>query len=110
MSLSYGQRRSLAKRANRLAAQWDREAVEAAEAQREARRVVAMALEAAQAERDAQAPCDIDGLEAGDWVRDRFGWHQVVRVNRKSVTVSTPYSWTDRLGRDRITETRKALP
>lgn len=106
MSLSYGQRRSLAKRANRLAAQWDREAREAAEWHREGRRVVAMALEAAQAERDAQAPCDIDGLEPGDWVRDRYGWHQVVRVNRKTVTVSTPFSWTDAIAKDRIIETR----
>lgn len=39
-------------------------------------------------------------------VRDRIGWHKVVRVNAKSVTVETPYSWTDRIPRARIIEVR----
>ena len=30
-------------------------------------------------------------------VRDRFGWHEVVRVSAKSVTVKTAWSWTDRI-------------
>lgn len=40
------------------------------------------------------------------FVRDRIGWHQVVRVNGKSVTVATPYSWTNRIGLDKILEVR----
>ena len=30
-------------------------------------------------------------------VRTRFGWHAVVRVNAKSVSVHTGYSWVDRV-------------
>lgn len=40
------------------------------------------------------------------FVRDAIGWHQVVRVNGKSVTVATQYSWTDRIGLDKILEVR----
>jgi len=39
-------------------------------------------------------------------VRTRVGWHKVVRVNAKSVTVETPYSWTDRVPRSRVIEVR----
>lgn len=37
-------------------------------------------------------------------VRDAFGWHRVVRISAKSVTVETPYSWTDRIPLDKILE------
>lgn len=30
-------------------------------------------------------------------VRDSLGWHRVVRVSAKSVTVATAYSWTERI-------------
>lgn len=51
-------------------------------------------------------------LTAGDvrgasFVRDRFGWHKVVRVSAKSVTVATAYSWTDRIPLDRVLEVRR---
>lgn len=39
-------------------------------------------------------------------VRDEFGWHVVVRVNAKSVTVKTPYSWTDTIALGKILEVR----
>lgn len=55
---------------------------------------------------DATAPCNIDALCPGDAVRDRHGWHRVVRVNASSVTVETAWSWTDRIPRSRIIETR----
>lgn len=58
------------------------------------------------AERDATAPRDLDTLKPGDAVRDSTGWHRVVRVNAKTVTVETGYSWTDRIPTDRIIETR----
>lgn len=35
-------------------------------------------------------------------VKDSNGWHRVVRVSAKSVTVETPYSWTDRIALDKI--------
>lgn len=41
-------------------------------------------------------------------VRDQFGWHRVVRVNRVSVTVATAYSWTGSIPLDRVLEFREA--
>jgi len=35
-------------------------------------------------------------------VRDSLGWHHVVKVNAKSVTVMTPHSWTERIPLDRV--------
>lgn len=40
-------------------------------------------------------------------VRDQFGWHQVVRVNAKSVTVKTAHSWDNRIPLDQIREVRR---
>lgn len=37
-------------------------------------------------------------------VRDRHGWHRVVRCSARSVTVETGHSWTDRIPLDRILE------
>jgi len=39
-------------------------------------------------------------------VRTVTGWHKVVKVNAKSVTVATEYSWTDRIEAARIIEVR----
>jgi len=43
---------------------------------------------------------------AAAFVRSNIGWHKVVRVNAKSVTVATAYSWTDRIQRAKILEVR----
>lgn len=40
-------------------------------------------------------------------VRDEFGWHHVLKVNAKSVTISTPYSWTERIPFHKIREVRR---
>lgn len=45
-------------------------------------------------------------VEGARYVRDEFGWHEVVRVSAKSVTVKTPYSWTDRISLDKLREVR----
>ena len=39
-------------------------------------------------------------------VRDSYGWHRVIRVNAKSVSVETGYSWTDRIPLANVLETR----
>jgi len=41
-------------------------------------------------------------------VRDEFGWHRVVRVNRVSVTVATAYSWTNSIPLAKVLEFREA--
>jgi hypothetical protein len=40
-------------------------------------------------------------------VRDELGWHEVVRVNAKSVTVTTHYSWTETIPYAKILETAR---
>lgn len=109
MTLTRSQRRSLWKRAERLGRQWDAEhrALLAQQADELAQRRAIR--DAERAAIDAAAPCDIDTLEPGDAVRDRFGWHRVVRVNTKTVTVATAWSWTDTIPHERIIETRKAV-
>lgn len=49
-------------------------------------------------------------LAGATHVRNGIGWHQVVRVNGKSVTVLTPHSWTDRIAVEQILEHRTIAP
>lgn len=44
----------------------------------------------------------------GDYVRASGRWHEVLRVNRKSLTVPTPYSWTDTVPYDSVSDRRPA--
>jgi hypothetical protein len=44
----------------------------------------------------APVPFTPEELAAALVVRTSTGWHKVVRVNAKSVTVESGYSWTDR--------------
>lgn len=60
----------------------------------------------AKAQRDAEAPRDLDSLAAGWYIRDHYGWHKVIRVNAKSVTVETPWSWPERIPFWKVIETR----
>jgi hypothetical protein len=46
-------------------------------------------------------------FEPGDLVRVRGSWRRIVRVNRTTVAVETPYSWTDRVPLHEITEHRR---
>lgn len=41
-------------------------------------------------------------LMGASHVRDATGWHRVMRVNAKSVTVETPHSWTERIPLERV--------
>ena len=59
------------------------------------------AKRAADAERHRFTRDELVGVKG---VRDKYGWHPVVRVNAKTVTVKTPYSWTETVAFDRILE------
>jgi hypothetical protein len=76
----------------------------------EASRVVAKLETAIASERAKTAPkpepLSESTLAGARMVRDRHGWHRVVRVNRTSVTVQTPYSWTDRIPLSKLLEAR----
>ena len=58
------------------------------------------------AEAAARATVDPSEVVAGRMVRTRHGWHRVVRVNAKSLTVATPYSWTERIPLHAVLEVR----
>lgn len=58
----------------------------------------------AEAQRPKLTAADLVGASA---VRDRHGWHQVVRVNRTTVTVETGYSWTARIPAGKVLEVRR---
>lgn len=57
-------------------------------------------------ERNAPVPFTRAELENAVAVRTRSCWHPVVRVNTKSVTVGTEWSWNDRIPVERILEVR----
>lgn len=61
---------------------------------------------AANRERATPVPFTRDQLEAARAVRTSSGWHRIVKVNAKSVTVATPYSWTDRYPIDKVVEVK----
>ena len=56
--------------------------------------------------RNAPVPFTEAEYLAAKVIRTRLGWYEVIRVNAKSVTVKTAYSWADRVGRSKILEVR----
>ncbi|MFI0934612.1 DUF3560 domain-containing protein [Streptomyces sp. NPDC021019] len=49
-----------------------------------------------------------DNVSKGDLVRIRGEWRRVARANVKTVTVTTPYSWTDKYGWEEVRDHRPA--
>lgn len=47
-----------------------------------------------------------DELKAATHIRTDLGWHKVVKVNAKSVSVETGYSWVDRYALAKVLEVR----
>lgn len=54
----------------------------------------------------AARPVTPERLRTAVAVKTRFGWHRVVRVNAKTVTVATGYSWNDRIPVGSIVDVR----
>lgn len=63
-------------------------------------RVKSLERRIAEKERVRYSAADLNGATL---VKDSHSWHRVVKVNAKTVTVETPYSWTDRIPLDNIT-------
>lgn len=61
---------------------------------------------AANRERNTPVPFTREELENAVAVRTRTGWHRVVKVHTKSVTVETRHSWYDRVSVERIMEVK----
>lgn len=76
------------------------------QARDEEKRRTAERIAAREAEK-ARPKLTADDVRGAVAVRDSYGWHRVVRVSAKSVTVETPYSWTDRIALDKVLEVRR---
>lgn len=48
-----------------------------------------------------------DELRKGDQVKVGFSWQTIVRVNQQSITVTTGYSWTNRIPYDEVQHVRR---
>lgn len=101
--LTLSQRRSWARHGAREIQRTIDEAKAALAADAAAERAAA---KAAYAESVKPIPYTPAQLAAATHVRTSTGWHKVVRVSAKSVTVETGYSWTDRHPLTRIIEVR----
>lgn len=66
-------------------------------------KVKRLELRLAEAERVRLTAADLKGATL---VKDAHSWHKVVRVSAKSVTVETPYSWTDRIAIEQVRDFR----
>lgn len=90
--------------AARAAGRNDREA-QAWQQVRQARQRVT-ALEAQVARGSVQRLLTREDVVGAVVVRTAGGWHKVVRVNARTVSVATGYSWVDRYPFDRLLEVR----
>jgi hypothetical protein len=61
------------------------------------------AAEKAEQERVRLTRADIDGKT---FVKTRTGWHRIARLNAKTVSVETGYSWVNRIPFDDILDAR----
>lgn len=80
-------------------------AEEAAKADAHAAEITAARVAAREAEK-ARPKLTAEDVKGARFVRTDIGWHKVVRVNAKSVTVETAYSWTDRYPLAKVLEVR----
>ena len=98
MTTPLSRRRAGARNGARLAERAIDETLAAQQAERDAKHAEGVARRKAEREaektREKFTAADLTGAE---FVRDDIGWHRVVRVNAKTVTVTTAYSWTERV-------------
>lgn len=100
---TYSQRRSGARNGARAAEAAIREERERqAEIARLEAELAAARRKAARATEASRAKFTASDLAEATHVRDSLGWHHVVRVNAKSVTVMTEHSWTERIPLEQV--------
>jgi hypothetical protein len=51
-------------------------------------------------------PFSDEQLKAARAIRTDIGWHKVARVNTKTISVETGYSWTDKIAIEKVLEVR----
>ena len=106
--LTLSQRRSLGKhgqaKVEREQQTWrDSEKIAAEQARQD---LIAAKKADRQAEQD-RVKFTREKLEGAVVVRDQFGWHKVRKVNTKTVSVDSGYSWADLIPMDKILDYRK---
>jgi hypothetical protein len=99
-------RKPNAKADARRFASYDREAKLYAEHIANRTRVEQLERVIASAAKTVAVPFTPDDLAAARVIRTDLGWHRVVRVNAKSVSVDTGYSWVDRIPLEKVLEVR----
>lgn len=101
--LTYSQRASMARAGAATLNGVVAEAVKAVAEQEEAQR---QANIAAWDRHHAPVPYTAEELAAARFIRTLMGWHRVVKVNAKTVSVETGHTWNDRHPIDKILEVR----
>ena len=106
--LTLSQRRSLGKhgqaKVEREQQTWRDEQAVTAETERQDLIAAKKADRQTETDRVKFTPADLKGARI---VRDRFGWHKVRKVNTKTVSVDSGYSWADLIPMDKILDYRK---
>ena len=87
---------------------YDREAATFAELTKAEEAVRIAKVRIATATRNTPIPFSAGELKAAVVIRTAMGWHKVAKVNAKSVSVETGYSWVDRIPLEKIIEVRAA--
>lgn len=86
---------------------FDREAAAWAQVREAQTSVDSLTAQLIHARRNAPVPFTTEDLKAATHLRTRYGWREIVKVNTKTVSVATGYSWTDRIPKDQIMEVRR---
>ena len=108
MTVPLSRRRAGARNGARLAEQAITVELDRQQAERDEHHAAGVARRAAEREAErARAKFTAADLVDAEFVRDSSGWHRVVRVNAKTITVATAYTWTDRVPIDQVREYRK---
>lgn len=103
MTVPLSRRRAGARNGARLAERAIDEALAAQQAERDRLRAEGVARRKAEREAEkARVKFTAADLAGAEMIHDGFAWHRVIRVNAKSVTVTTPYSWTERVPIERV--------
>lgn len=107
LMVSLGQRRAGARNGARLAEAAIREELQRqADAESARQDELRAARKVVRDAESARVRLTAEDVRGSRFVRDSIGWHRVVRVSAKSVTVETSYSWTDRIALDKVLEVR----
>lgn len=85
---------------------YDREAAAWEQVRQAQQSVDALTVSLERARSSQPVPFTEADLKAATHLRDRNGWREIVKVNAKTVSVATGYSWTDRVARAAILEVR----